>query len=136
MLFSNWSEQLRGRLAETGSFYHICLIWNRLAAKTNTPQSVRFQLIEHLDSTSLDLNVLGQVMSYEEFTVFGANRLPGRAHRARNPEYYHFMGKECDEESGLLLLCRAASSSVARPVGILRPGRVAERAQLIRPSEQ
>ncbi|MCB2190551.1 MAG: hypothetical protein KQI62_03250 [Deltaproteobacteria bacterium] len=63
---------------------------------------VRYQLGSHLGSTALELDSIGQVISYEEYYPYGGTSFQaGTAALAPIPKRYRYSGKERDAESGL-----------------------------------
>jgi RHS repeat-associated protein len=66
------------------------------------PQAlVRYQLGNHLGSTSLELNDQAQIISYEEYTPYGSTSYQAVRSQTETPKRYRYTGKERDEESGL-----------------------------------
>lgn len=59
--------------------------------------AIRYQYTNHLGSVSLELGQDGQLLSYEEYTPYGATSY----FFAKIPKRYRFTGKERDKESGL-----------------------------------
>ncbi len=81
----------------------IVMIDTRNGIDDNTDlRTVRMQLSNHLDSTSLELDDLGEVISYEEYHAYGTT-----SYQALNKDIkaaakrYRYTGMERDEESGL-----------------------------------
>ena len=64
-------------------------------------QLIRYQFGNHLGSSSLELDDLGAVMSYEEYTAYGSTSYRAVRSQTQTPKRYRFTGKERDEESGL-----------------------------------
>lgn len=62
-------------------------------------QLIRFQFGNHLGSASLELDAVGQVISYEEYHPFGTSSY--QAVRTETPKRYRYTGMERDEETGL-----------------------------------
>jgi RHS repeat-associated protein len=64
-------------------------------------QLLRYQMGNHLDSSSLELDEQGRIITYEEYFPFGSTAfllmLAGIRRRAKR---YRYTGKERDEESG------------------------------------
>ncbi len=86
---------------------------------------VRLQFSNHLESSSIETNDSGAVISYEEYHAFGttsyqamSSAIPASAKR------YRYTGKERDEESGLIyfgaryFICWLARWLSADPAGI------------------
>ncbi|MGE5827100.1 MAG: SpvB/TcaC N-terminal domain-containing protein, partial [Micromonosporaceae bacterium] len=65
------------------------------------PQVVRFQYSDHVGSATLELDDEARVISYEEYTPYGATAYQASRGRTEAPKRYRFCGKERDEESGL-----------------------------------
>jgi len=63
-------------------------------------QLIRYQFGNHLGSASLELDVMGQIISYEEYFPYGARRTRRCEARPRRRSATIY-GMERDEESGL-----------------------------------
>ena len=64
-------------------------------------QLIRYQLANHLGSTSLELDDVGQIISYEEYYSYGsASYQAVRSDVEVSPKRYRYTGRERDEESG------------------------------------
>lgn len=61
---------------------------------------VRYQHSNHLGSAVLELDAVGEVISYEEYHPYGTTAFQSARANAP-PKRYRFCGKERDEESGL-----------------------------------
>lgn len=68
---------------------------------TAPQQVVRFQLANHIESCSLELNDQAEVISYEEYTPYGSTAYQAVRSQTETPKRYRYTGKERDEESGL-----------------------------------
>ncbi len=67
-----------------------------------TESRTRYELSNHLDSAALEVDALGEVISYEEYLPFGTTALrAGRRGGSVGPKRYRYTGKERDEETGL-----------------------------------
>lgn len=72
------------------------------SALTLHPSLVRYQLGNHLGSASLELDEMGEIISYEEYFPYGST-----SYQAMNAviqtaaKRYRYTGKERDEETGL-----------------------------------
>lgn len=82
----------------------IAMIDTRNGIDDGTPErTVRFQFSNHLDSSNIETDDTGEVISYEEFHPFGTT-----SYQAKNSaipvsiKRYRYTGKERDEESGLM----------------------------------
>ncbi|MEX0959536.1 MAG: SpvB/TcaC N-terminal domain-containing protein [Burkholderiales bacterium] len=64
-------------------------------------QLIRYQLGNHLGSTSLELDDQAEIISYEEFTPWGSSIFQAVRSQTETAKRYRFTGKERDEESGL-----------------------------------
>jgi RHS repeat-associated protein len=64
-------------------------------------QLVRYQLGNHLGSSSLELDGLAQIISYEEHYSYGGTAYQAVRNSTDTPKRYRYTGKERDEESGL-----------------------------------
>lgn len=65
------------------------------------PQLIRYQLGNHLASSSLELDDEAQIISYEEYTAYGSASYQAVHSQTEIPKRYRYTGKERDEESGL-----------------------------------
>jgi RHS repeat-associated protein len=64
-------------------------------------QLIRYQFVNHLRSASLELDAVGQVISYEEYYPFGSTSYQaGRSAAEVSLKRYRYTGTERDEESG------------------------------------
>ncbi len=65
-------------------------------------QLIRYQFGNHLGSASLELDDVGQIISYEEYYPYGSTSYQaGRSKAEVNLKRYRYTGMERDEESGL-----------------------------------
>src|SRR5690606_9975675 len=70
-------------------------------ATTNTPMW-RYQLSNHLQSASMELDAAGGVLSYEEYHPYGSTAFhTAKAGAEVSAKRYRYTGKEKDEETGL-----------------------------------
>lgn len=66
------------------------------------PQTTRYQLGNHLDSASLELDGAGQLISYEEYHPYGTTAYQAARTAAEvSVKRYRYTGRERDEETGL-----------------------------------
>jgi RHS repeat-associated protein len=63
-------------------------------------QLVRFQHVNHLGSTTLELDEAARVISYEEYHPYGSTAYQAARNATETPKRYRYTGKERDEESG------------------------------------
>ncbi len=61
----------------------------------------RYQFGNHLGSASLELDIQGEVISYEEYYPYGSTSFQAVRSQTEAPKRYRYTGKERDEESGL-----------------------------------
>ncbi len=79
----------------------IAMVETRVQGQDAAPAKVvRYQLGNHLGSTSLELDELSRVLSYEEFSPYGSTTYQA-ARSDVLPKRYRYTGMERDEESGL-----------------------------------
>lgn len=64
------------------------------------PTFLRYQLTDHLGSSTLEMDGEGRVVSYEEFTAFGATTYQAVASETQTPKRYRYSGKELDAATG------------------------------------
>ena len=62
---------------------------------------IRYQLVNHLGSTSLELDDAGQIISYEEYFPYGSTSYQAGTAAEVSLKQYRYTGMERDEESGL-----------------------------------
>jgi RHS repeat-associated protein len=63
-------------------------------------QLVRYQISNHLSSSVLELDDHAEIISYEEFTPFGATAYQAVGNQTELPKRYRYSGMERDKESG------------------------------------
>ncbi len=115
--FEVYRRSRGGRTVFARETLHVLLGERRIAlvetttADTGRPRlparpRVRYQLADHLDSSTLELDGEGQVITYEEYHPFGTTAYhaaangPGRDAEV-SAKRYRYTGKERDEETGL-----------------------------------
>ena len=64
---------------------------------------IRYQFTTHLRSASLELDGLGDVISYEEYFPYGSTSYQAVRSHTQAPKQYRYTGMERDEESGFSL---------------------------------
>jgi len=83
----------------------IALVETRTLPLTPDPkdplQLIRYQFGNHLGSASLELDEIGQIISYEEYAPYGSSTYQAVRSRTETAKRYRYTGKERDEESGL-----------------------------------
>ena len=62
---------------------------------------IRYQLSNHLDSASLELDDQAQIMTCEEYSPYGSTSYQATCGQTEAPKRYRYTGKERDLESGL-----------------------------------
>jgi RHS repeat-associated protein len=63
-------------------------------------QLIRYQLTDHLESATLEVDGDARLLSYEEYSPYGSTTYQARTPSLETPKRYRFTGKERDEESG------------------------------------
>jgi RHS repeat-associated protein len=77
-------------------------VFVRIEQKTGENEIVRYQYDNHLGSACLELDGVGQIISYEEYHPFGTTSYrAGRSETEVSLKKYKYCGKERDEETGL-----------------------------------
>jgi RHS repeat-associated protein len=77
-------------------------IENSLSLGDSAKVTTRYQLGNHLGSASLELDVSGQMISYEEYHPYGTTSYQAvRSGAEVSAKRYRYTGKERDEETGL-----------------------------------
>ncbi len=79
----------------------IALVETHTRGRAPPKTFIRYQLGNHLDSVSLELDEAAKIVSYEEFTPFGGTSYQAVQHQTGPPKRYRYSGKERDEQSGL-----------------------------------
>ena len=92
---------------------------NGIAVTTPTPLH-RYQLTNHLDSATLELDSTAAIISYEEYYPFGSSSYrSGRNNAETSLKRYRYVGKERDDETGLYYYgARYYASWLARFVSV------------------
>jgi RHS repeat-associated protein len=65
------------------------------------PELIRYQLANHLDSSVLELDESGQVITYEEYYPYGSTSYQSARSHTETPKRYRYTAKERDTETGL-----------------------------------
>jgi len=65
------------------------------------PRQIRYQLGNHLGSVSLEVDDRARIVSYEEYTPYGATSYQAVKSQIEAAKRHRYTGKERDEESGL-----------------------------------
>jgi RHS repeat-associated protein len=65
------------------------------------PQLIRYQSSNHLDSASLELDDVGEIISYEEYYPYGSTSYQAVRSQTETAKRYRYTGKQRDEETGL-----------------------------------
>ncbi len=77
-------------------------VFVRIEQKTGENEVIRYQYDNHLGSACLELDDVGQIISYEEYHPFGTTSYrSGRTEIEVSLKRYKYCGKERDEETGL-----------------------------------
>ena len=64
-------------------------------------QLIRYQFTNHLDSATLELDDVAQIISYEEYFPYGSTSYQAVRSQTDTPKRYRYTGKERDEENDL-----------------------------------
>lgn len=80
----------------------VAMVDRRTKGNDSSPvQLLRYQLSTHLDSATLELDEVGQIISYEEYYPYGGTAYQSVRTDIEVPlKRYRFTGKERDEETG------------------------------------
>jgi RHS repeat-associated protein len=62
---------------------------------------IRYQFANHLDSSVLELDEAGKVITYEEYYPYGSTSYQAVRASTETPKRYRYTGKERDQETGL-----------------------------------
>jgi RHS repeat-associated protein len=80
----------------------IALIETRTVGSDGSPaQLTRYQISNHLGSSSLELDSSGQIISFEEFHPYGGTSYQAVRSQTETPRRYRFVDKERDAENAL-----------------------------------
>src|SRR6202034_980898 len=80
----------------------VALVETRTTGTDEGPaQLIRYQLSNHLDSSVLELDESGKVITYEEYYAFGGTAYQAVRAGTETPKRYRFAGNERDLETGL-----------------------------------
>lgn len=81
----------------------VALVETRTHGNDGSPtQLIRYQFANQVGASSIELDDIGQVISYEEYYPWGRTSYQAvRAGLDANPKRFRFIAKEHDEESGL-----------------------------------
>jgi RHS repeat-associated protein len=80
----------------------IAMVEKRTKGMDKTPTILtRYQLGNHLNSASLELNENANIISYEEFTPFGSSSYQAVRNQTETSKRYRYSGKERDDATGL-----------------------------------
>ncbi len=80
----------------------IALVETKTKGQDPSPQKlIRYQLGNHLGSVSLELDKIGEVISYEEFYPYGSTSYHSANNQLDTSKRYRYTNKERDEENGL-----------------------------------
>ena len=110
----------------------IALVETRTHGTESSPtQSIRYQYGNHLGSTSLELDVTGAIISYEEYHPYGTTAFQaGRSLAEVSLKRYRYTSKERDEETGLYYhgaryyACWLGRWTASDPAGMVDGGNV------------
>lgn len=80
----------------------VCRVETELIPPAGTLSLVfRFQLLDHIGSVSAELDIVGLILTYFEYSAFGKPLYSARANSDLVPRPYRFSGKERDDETEL-----------------------------------
>ena len=93
---------VRETLHLTDDKRRLVLVDTRTEGDDGSPERlVRYQLGNHLGSSTVELGGEGQLLSYEEYTPYGATSYQAVRAATQPPKRYRYLGRERDEETGL-----------------------------------
>ena len=86
-----------------GNNQRVAVVENQISGDPQglPPMIVRFQFSNHLQSSCIELDDQGSIISYEEYFPYGSSSYQGVRLQTETPKRYRYNGKEKDEESGL-----------------------------------
>ena len=80
----------------------IAMFERRTRGSIGEARLIRYQISNHLGSSSIELKQDGEIISYEEYLPFGSTSYQGISiELIRSRKRYRYTGKERDEETGL-----------------------------------
>ena len=81
----------------------VAVVETRTIGENGPPaQLIRYQLVNHIGSTSLELDHEAQIITYEEYYPYGSTSYQAVRNQIEIPlKRYRYIGKEKDNESGL-----------------------------------
>jgi RHS repeat-associated protein len=80
----------------------VAMVETRTVGSDPAPaQVVRYQLGDHLGSSTVEVDAAGAVITYEEYYPYGSTAYQAGRSVTETPKRYRFTGRERDEESGL-----------------------------------
>jgi len=80
----------------------IALVETRTQGNDDSPvQLTRYQLTNHLGSSTLELDDEARIITYEEYTPYGSTSYHAVRSQTEAPKRYRYTAKERDEETGL-----------------------------------
>jgi RHS repeat-associated protein len=84
------------------SMQRIALVETRTQGNGHEPERLtRYQLSNHLDSASLELDETANIISYEEYYPYGSTSYSAVRNQTETPKRYRYSSEERDDESGL-----------------------------------
>jgi len=91
----------RDTLHVMGNERRVAIVETRTDGNGSTPtQLTRYQLGNHLGSTSLEIDDVGKMISWEEYYPFGGTSYQSVRSQSEAPRRYRYTRMERDEESG------------------------------------
>ncbi|MGI5241939.1 SpvB/TcaC N-terminal domain-containing protein [Dactylosporangium sp. CA-139066] len=85
--------------------HRVALVETRTADAAGTDRAprrlVRYQYVNHLESSALELDEQARIVSYEEYSPYGDTTYQAVRSRTETAKRYRYTGRERDEESGL-----------------------------------
>jgi uncharacterized protein RhaS with RHS repeats len=76
--------------------------WIKSSPEEERESQNRYQLSNHLDSVTLELNDNAEIITYEEYLPFGGTALiAGKTIREVTKKEYKYSGKERNDSTGL-----------------------------------
>ena len=104
--------------------HRIALVETRTKGDDPGPRELaRYQLVNHLDSVSLELDQHARIISYQEYTPYGCTSYQAVRDQTETPARYRYAGREAGRREFLLLLPGAILLPVAVQVVEHRPQR-------------
>lgn len=83
------------RISGVATYYH----WTK-GGNTESPITTHYHLSDHLGSNTIEVNIKGEAISYEEYSPYGETTLYIRSSTSEDLKHYRYSGQEKDSVTG------------------------------------